>query len=185
MIGGMQLIRRASILLFSVFVLGAPSQAFALRLTPPGKSGTDQYFETIPTSAGNAAPPQGGGGGSGSGDHALSQLGQGGAGARSLAHLGKDGQAAASLAAATAPTNGAGRGAASGSARGTGPAGSHGLNALQGESASRGIADALTGADAGGIGLVLPLLLGTSLILAVGLGAWKLRRGSGPPELSV
>jgi hypothetical protein len=177
----MKLVRRASLLLFSVFLLGAPSQAFALSLTPPGKSGTDQYFETIPTSAGNAAPPQGGAGGG----HALSQLGQGGAGVKGLGHLGNDGQAAASLAAATAPTIGAGRGAASGSARGTGPAGSHGLNALQGESASRGIADALTGADAGGIGLVLPLLLGTSLILAIGLGAWRLRRGAGPPEVSV
>jgi hypothetical protein len=181
----MRLVRRTSIFLFSVLLLSGPSQAFALSLTPPGKSGTDQYFETIPTSAGNAAPPQGRGGGAGSGDRALSQLAQGGAGARSLAHLGKDGQAAASLAAATAPTNGAGRGAGSGSARGTGPAGSHGLNALQGESASRGIADALTGSDPGGIGLVLPLLLGTSLILAIGLAAWRLRRGSGPPELSV
>ncbi|MGI8863628.1 MAG: hypothetical protein ACR2JH_04385 [Solirubrobacteraceae bacterium] len=181
--------RRASILLFSVFLLGAPTQAFALRLTPPGKSGTDQYFETIPTSAGNAAPPQGGGtgsaGGGSGGAHALAQLGQGRAGATSLAHLGNDGQAAATLAAATAPANAAGPATAGGSGHTTTPAGSHGLTALPGESASRGIAGALTGSDAGGLGLVLPLLLGTSVIMAIGLAAWKLRRGGGPPELSV
>jgi hypothetical protein len=179
----MKLARRVSILLFSVVLLGAPSQAFALRLTPPGKSGSDQYFETIPTSAGNAAPPQGGGSGSGAGG-ALSHLSQGRAGSKGLAHLGKDGQAAASLAAATAPTNGAAGGTAGGTAGGS-SAGSHGLNSVQGESTSRGIADALTGSDTGGIGLVLPLLLGTSLIMAIGLAAWRLRRGSGPPELSV
>jgi hypothetical protein len=177
----MKFVRRASVLLFSAFLLAAPSEAFALSLTPPGKSGTDQYFETIPTSAGNAAPPQGGGIGSGNGgSHALSQLGHGTAGTRGLSHLGKDGQAAAGLAAATAPANGSGRGVAPGNS-----AGSHGLNAVQGESASSGIADALTGSDAGGIGLVLPLLLGTSLIVAIGLAAWKIRRGGGPPELSV
>jgi hypothetical protein len=172
-------VRGATVLLFSVLLLALPGEALALKLTPPGKSGTDQYFETIPTSAGNAAPP---GGKSGGGNGAVAQLGQGHAGVSRLAHLGKDGQAAASLAAATAPSSASGTGSGK-TGKGASPTG--GALTPPGDSAPGAIARALTGSDSGGLGLALPLLLVTVLIAAGGLLAWKLRQGSDQPELPV
>jgi hypothetical protein len=162
-------VRGATVSLFSVLLLALPGESLALKLTPPGKSGTDQYFETIPTSAGNAAPPTGKSGG---GDTAVARLGQGRAGVTRLTHLGKDGQAAASLAAATAP-----------SSTSKGPSGAVGGLTPPGDSAPGAIAHALIGSDTGGLGLALPLLLATCLIAAGGLFAWKLRHGSDQPEL--
>jgi hypothetical protein len=46
-----------------------------------------------------------------------------------------------------------------------------------------GLWRALSGSDAGGLGLLLPLLLVTSLVAAIVLGLARRRRGAGPPEL--
>lgn len=172
--------RRAVVGLVSAAVIAAPADAFAIVLAPPGKSGADQYFETVPTSAGNAAPPAGG---SASPGQSLAGIGQGGAGARTLARLGADGQAAAGLAAATSPTPpghaGANAGNGSGSRRtASSPSGASSQGSANG-SATGGLVDTLTGSDSGGIGLVLPLLMLVSLLGAIALG-FGLRRRSTP-----
>lgn len=167
----MRWMRRASILIFCAVSLAAPGEAFALTIAPPGKAGADQYFETIPSSAGNVAPPGGGTGGSGP---AQAPLGQGRAGIAKLVRLGQDGRAAAAFAATSAPSPAHGA-PAGGAAR---------VPDGQGGSASGALARVLTGSDAGGLGLVLPLLLATSLIAAIGLAAARRRRQGGPPELS-
>jgi hypothetical protein len=167
--------RRAPILILCAVSLALPGQAAAASIAPPGKAGADQYFETLPSSGGNVAPPNGGGGGSG--HRALTQLGQGAAGASRLAHLGADGAAAAALAAATAPTPAAHRGHRAALPI-PAPA------AADSTSTAGAIAHVLTGSDSGGLGVVLPLLLATGVIAALGLAAARLRRGSDPPELS-
>jgi hypothetical protein len=118
-------------------------------IAPPGKSGADQYFETIPSARGNVAPPAGG-----------SARGLRGTGERALARLGKDGQAAAALAAAGAPPTTGSAAAGAGSQQGRGPAATLG--------------HVLTGSDSGGLGLLLPILAGATLLVA--LLAMLLRR---------
>ena len=172
-------IQRALIVISFAVLLALPGQALALSIAPPGKSGADQYFETIPTSSGNAAPPGTVPGSSGPGSHALTQLGHGAAGAAALARLGTEGSAAAALAAATAPTPVpralVPRTRSGGSTRRAPAPG--------GGSAPSGLTQALTGSDSGGLGLVLPLLLATSLIAAIAVVAARLRRRAQPPEL--
>jgi hypothetical protein len=149
-------------------------------LAPPGHAGANQYFETIPTSRGNAAPP-GSVRGSGSpdpGNRGLGSFGQGASTDTTLAGLGQTGQAAAALAAATAPTP------APGSARraATAPGGSStGVSPTGGGSVAGGIAHALTGSNTGGLGLALPLLLITVLLAVLGLAVTRLTRRAGSP----
>jgi hypothetical protein len=131
----------------------APAQG---TIAPPGKSGADQYFETIPSARGNVAPPGSAGGGTGSAS----------AGVKRIAHLGKDGQAASALAAATAPSSGSG---------GSGPGGQTGNHALGG-AASTALGHVINGSDSGGLGLWLPILLGSSLLIAVAIVATRLLR---------
>ena len=176
-----RLIRRASILISFALLLALPAEAAAvLYLTPPGKSGADQYFETIPTSSGNAAPPGSISGSANTGSQSLSQLGKGGAGAAALNRLGTEGAAAAALAATTAPPPVPG---ASASHHGTPQSISAGTAPAASGSASSGLSRALTGSDDGGLGLLLPLLLGTSLIVAVGVALTRVGRHPRPPEL--
>lgn len=179
----MRWIRRASILVPAAFALVLPGPASAVSLAPPGKAGANQYFETVPTAAGDAAPPQGGNGFSGPGSRGLSDLGHGRAGAAGLDRLGKSGHAAAALAAATAPspvhlaTEGKpnGRGASSGQLQSR--------NEPSAQSTVSALADLLNGSDVGGLGFVLPLLLVTAFgaALAAGIAALRSRRG-GPPD---
>jgi hypothetical protein len=167
--------------------------ASAAVLAPPGHAGANQYFETIPTSRGNAAPPGSvhGSGNAHAGSQRLAGFGQGASTDAKLAQLGKTGQAAAALAAATAPAP------ASASARNTlssGRSASRGAGASGGASAdgrssgtgsvASGIAHALTGSDTGGLGLALPLLLLTALLVVVGLLVTRVTRraGSTPPS---
>jgi hypothetical protein len=141
------------------FVL--PVNASALVLAPPGHPGTNQYVEVIPTSAGDAAPPgtvRGSGNSDASGS-ALAPFGRGAKGDARLAKLGKDGQAAAALAASTAPTPAPG---------GTEPNGELGAAAGGGSIAS-GLSHALGSSDTGGLGLLLPLLLATAFLVALGI----------------
>jgi hypothetical protein len=164
----MRWMRGALVFVSLVGVLFLPSEALAITLAPPGKSGADQYFETIPNSAGNAAPPSATDGSTGT----LSHLGSGRAGSAKLSRLGKDGRSAAALAAATAP-----------SAASVPRHGHQGASASQGDSPITSLGNALSGADTGGLGIVLPLLLGTSLILGLALVISRARHPSEPPEL--
>ncbi len=188
MIELMRWMRRAPIFIACAVSLTLPGEALALSIVPPGKSGADQYFETIPTSSGNAAPPPGGGS-SGKGGatnpsrgRALTQLGQGRTGTARLARLGKDGQAAAALAAATGPSPAPKASERSVLGNSVGPR--RETAPLQGESGGSAVSQTLTGSDAGGLGPLLPLLLGTTLIAALGFAAARLRRRSRPPDLS-
>jgi hypothetical protein len=183
----MRWMRRATLLIFASLMLAVPAPALAASIAPPGKSGANQYFETVPSAAGNAAPPQGGNSlsGRGNGTSALNSLGHGRSGAAALSHLGKSGQAAAALAAATAPTpapgvSGArkhGRGRTSG---GLSPAQIQSLSAPSGGSTASALADLLGGSDLGGLGLWLPLLLLAALLAVVAVASFSLVRRRGP-----
>jgi hypothetical protein len=153
--------------------LALSSVASALVLAPPGHAGANQYFEVIPTSAGNAAPPGSvrGSGNASAGSQALAPFGHGSKGDAKLAKLGKDGRAAAAVVAATAPGTVPAGARADAYNNGTSPEGS----------AAHGIATALGGSDAGGLGLLLPLLLATALIVALGIVAARMRRRPGSP----
>lgn len=176
----------------SLAVLAAASLtavAGAAVLAPPGKSGANQYFEDIPSSQGNAAPP--GTGGPSSPASVLGSIGRGRAGARSLAKLGKDGQAAAVLATETAPSSGAqarssarhagGASTRAGvSTRAGGPGALEPLIPSSGGSSTGALVRAL-GGSSGGLGLLFPVLLVAGLLAAaVGAGARLMRRGPGP-----
>lgn len=152
--------------------LALSGEASARVLAPPGHAGANQYFEVIPTSAGNAAPPGSvrGSGNATAGSEALAPFGQGSKGDAKLAKLGKDGRAAAAIVAAMAPS----------AVRGGARIGAY-TNGSQEGSIADGIATALAGSDAGGIGLVLPLLLATALIVPLGIVAARMWRRAGSP----
>jgi hypothetical protein len=174
MLFAMRRTRWALNLLVIIALFYAPAAGSAAVLAPPGHSGSDQYFETIPTSAGNSAPPGSvkGSGTASATPQALSRLGQGRTGDSRLAKLGTAGQAAAMLAASTAPAR------VDRSAAHKDLAGSPGPGSV-----SNGIGDALASSNAGGVGLLLPILLATAGVVAVALVASRLRRhsGSAPP----
>jgi hypothetical protein len=155
----------------------AAAAANPVVLAPPGHSGATQYFETIPTSSGEAAPPGSvkGSGSSNAGPSALSHYGQGRKADAQLAQLGKNGAAAAALAASTAPVAPHGLSPARARADAAAASGS-------GDSVAGGIARALTGSDNGGLGIALPLLLVTAAIAALGIAtAAALRRRANTP----
>lgn len=170
MIPEMRRMRWAPIVIAAMAALAVPAGALGAVLAPPGHAGANQYVEVIPTSRGNAAPPGtvSGSGSSNAGPQALRGLGHGQTGDARLAKLGKEGQSAAALAASTAPS----------------PAPSQHTSpselAASGGSAPSGIAHVLGGSDSGGLGVLLPLLLATALVLTVGLGIGRLRRRTSP-----
>lgn len=167
----------------TVFAPAAEAKSCFKNLAPPGHAGSSQYFETVPTSCGNAVPPSTGTG-SGADAGSITQLGHGRAGIRGLSHLGTSGKAAAALAAATAPSSG-GAGSSSppdggASKRGT----THKLfssPAVESSSGSAGAAlgSALTGSDPTGLGVLLPVLLGLTLVGAIVAGVLGARSGGG------
>jgi hypothetical protein len=173
----MRRMRWAPIVVGIYLLLALPGVASAAVLAPPGHAGANQYFETIPTSAGNAAPPGSVNGSGSANGHTPSRLGRARAGSARLSHLGTQGKAAAALAAATAPTPAPG--ATSEQARnGSGPAN---LPSAEGGSTGGALANALAGSTPGGIGVLLPLLLATAAIAAIGVAVARLRhRGAGP-----
>jgi hypothetical protein len=184
----MRRMRRASILIVTAVMLAAPGPAMALSLTPPGSSGADQYFETVPSSGGNAAPPHG----TSPGSKAFRHLGQGATGDARLSHLGTTGAAAAALAAATAPTPASSSGNGSGSASGSGntggsPAGRSGAGQVtitqpSGQSGASALANALSGSNSSGLGFLLPVFLIGALVMAVGFALLRMRHGPQPPD---
>lgn len=135
--------------------LTLPATATAQQtLAPPGKAGADQYFETVPSASGNAAPPNG-----------TAHGGSPNAGIRSLERLGKEGAAAGALAAATGPPD---------TPRGSSP------TAASGRPPLASFTHVLGGSDAGGIGLILAILLASALVLAIAVALAKRRRHGEP-----
>lgn len=121
---------------------------------PPGNSEVDQYSETVPGPCGDR--PVGSGGGSG--DPSALPPGT----ASELEALGEDGRIAAALAQSGAP----GRGGASG---GGSQGEQGGADADEGGSLLGGLFGALLGGGEGdsGMGVLLPLILLSALVLAV------------------
>ncbi len=161
--------RLAAVLFLAALVL--PARAQAVTCAPPGNSGIDQYFETIPGASCNLAPP-GSGPASGSGATQLTP-GQ----RRQLASLGPAGRAVAQFVASTAPA-----------IEGTGPsspqAGGKRASpiliaaappAASGESPIIGLLKPIvSGSAPGGVGILLPIFLAAALLLAIVAGLRRL-----------
>jgi hypothetical protein len=154
------------------FVLAGPASAKSCtkNIAPPGHAGSTEYYETVPTSCGNASPPSGGTSGSGG---SINRLGHGKAGVHGLSRLGPNGKAAAALAAATAPP------VVGSSTPSKATAGGSGLPWTGGGSAAGALGSALTGSS-GVLGVLLPILMGLALVGAVVAGVIRARRSSGP-----
>jgi hypothetical protein len=125
-------------------------------IAPPGNSGVEQYLETVPTAAGNAAP-------------ALGKTRKLPAPVRrQLAQHGNDGRQLSQLVATTSPSRSRHRHAAE---RPSSPI------AVEGHPSLRSAAGALgAGSDSGGMGIVLPVLL---LASVAGISAIAVRRRRG------
>jgi hypothetical protein len=167
----MRLIRMTAAVLVTALLIAVPAWAGQTKTyAPPGKAGSSQYAEVVPTGGGNVQTPAMSGGNPTS--KQISSLSAGKTGVRKLAKLGKQGAAAARFAQQTAP-------AAISSHGLQGPVGASGsttlLRASDGSAVS-GITNLLGGSDAGGIGLFLPLLLAFGLGAAVALTIVRLRR---------
>jgi hypothetical protein len=139
---------------------------------PPGNSGVDQYFESVPGAGGNRpSATQGGPAG-----RPLSPAAK-----RRLERLGADGRAAAAAAQATAPpaASGAKNGRKGSRSNDNGSGGHQQVLGTRSEGRTAPVAavKALTGSGNGGMGIFLPLVLMASLVLA---GAYLIARRRAP-----
>lgn len=168
----MRLNRTVAALLGAASLALFPSTAVAANkvkvYAPPGKAGTSEYSEIVPSAGGNTLPPVMGGGNPT--EAQISKLGSGKVGVRRLAKLGKQGAAAAQFAQQTAPaTVPGGRKSKSSS-----------LSPAPGGSALSGLTHLLGGSDVDGIGLVLPLALAFGLGWAGAMALFRTRRRHDP-----
>lgn len=160
-----------------VAALTLPAGALAASCAPPGNSGVDQYFETVPGASCNQ-PSSGPGSGHGGGHGGSLPAGTG----KQLAAQGATGRAVERLVASTGtagkaaqPSGGSGAGSIARShhrvtaAHATAPAAS-GSSLLSGL-----LHPILVGASAGGTGVLLPLFLAL-VLLAVIVGTVMRRR---------
>jgi hypothetical protein len=159
-------------------VWGLPGAALAQEntLAPPGNGAIDEYSETLPAPGGGQPTDRPGGQGAPGGVGGSSVVPA--PVQRRLRRSGPDGAQAAAVAELTAP--GGGGGPAAGSRK---PRGGHG--AVRGETAESPapagasipsqVERALGGSD-GGMGAALPVILGLSLVVAVGAGVARRRR---------
>jgi hypothetical protein len=174
----MRLIRVTAAVLASALLVAAPAQAGKTKTyAPPGKAGSSEYSEIVPTPGGNVQTPAMGGGNPTA--KQISSLGRGKTGVGKLSKLGKQGAAAAQFAQQTAP-------AAVHSTHGlAGPKGASAsptpIPSSTSGSAFSGITHLLGGSDSGGIGVFLPLLLAFCLGAAVAISALRVRRARQPP----
>lgn len=171
------------VLAAALFALAVPAFAQA-----QGNSGIDQYTEQPPSAGGNGNGGNGGGGSGGSGGGgSSSNAGGSGAGSalpassqQDLEQLGADGAAAAGLANETAP-DGA-KSSKSNENGGDGENSSGGANgvALEADTESEpaALAGAIGGEDSDGLGIVLPIVLGISLLAAIAVMLIRRRTGS-------
>ena len=172
----MRVIRVASAVVVTALLIAAPAEAGKTKTyAPPGKAGTSEYSEVVPTSGGNVQTPAMVGGNQTAAQ--ISRIGAGKAGVRRLSRLGKQGAAAAALAQETAPPP-------AGSSHGLGGQSSQAsaskLTATSGGSALSGVGRLLGGSDSGGIGLFLPLFLAFGFAFAGVAAVVKLRRPREP-----
>ena len=171
--------------------LAFPAGALAGHCAPPGVSGVDQYFETVPGPGCNQGST-GGGGGNGHGHGGGGQLPPGTG--RQLAAQGAAGAAVKRLVATTGPAGATGNRAnggqgvnGSGTSSKSGKNGAHkgatqpvsSVNVHVPPVAGRGLLSALlhpivSGSASGGAGILLPVFL--AIALALGIGAMVLRR---------
>lgn len=174
--------RRIFLAAVAVAYLASTPAALAGKATtyaPPGKAGSSEYSEVVPASGGNVAPPSSGGGNKTAAQ--INALGSGKTGVQKVAKLGKAGAAAAVFAQATAPvasTHGLGS-----TTSGSGGTGTHHASVLvvsSGGSGLSAIGHLFDGSDAGGLGLLLPLLLAFGLGAAVTVSLQRVRRGRRP-----
>jgi hypothetical protein len=175
--------RIATVIAVSALVWGPCASASAVVLDPPGKAGANEYFETIPSTGGNAAPPSG----ASTTAPAIDRSGPSKSALNKLQKSGSEGQAAASFATASAPVvdhasstrkKRSGQGTARPAKPVTGKRGGRTQPTTEasaaavaasrtGGSAVSGIIHLLGGSDAGGIGVLLPILLIGGLISAI------------------
>lgn len=185
----MRLSRYSLAMLLVGFLACAPvaSAAKVKIYAPPGKAGTSEYSEVVPTAGGNVLPPADGGGNPTAAQ--ISRIGSGKAGVRKLSKLGKQGPAAAAFAQATAPVtttaHSTGRSTGTHPSAGTRPSADARPPAAtlrsSGGSALTGLTNLLGGSDVDGLGTILPLLLAFGLGVAVAVSALRLRHGRRPP----
>jgi hypothetical protein len=166
--------RAQALALFGLLAIASPAAANHEAI-PPDNSGVGQYTENVPGAGGDKPSDDLGGsgaGGSGSG----SSGSDAGLPPRtadaldSLASKGPVGAAAAGLARAGASDNAQGAGA--------GGAGSPGSAGEDDGSFLGEIFGQLTGSDSDGMGIALPIILGASLVAALGLLVARRRRGA-------
>lgn len=179
--------RQISILLSIAGLLAVPAAATAAQGNiPPGNSGGNQYTEGIPGPGGNQRTHGGGGGQNGQGSSPLSPSAR-----QALAGRGALGERVAALAAATGTghrvgggqtAGAAGKGAAGKGAGGKGQS-KGGNGAASGGNGDSGLLSAVKHAvgdeDSGGMGIVLPLIIGLSLLGALAIVLARRRGGGG------
>ena len=179
----MRLIRSLLAIMALSALLWSPA-ALAKQYAPPGKAGTSEYAEDIPTAGGNAATPAMGGGNKTATQ--IDHLGAGKQGVRRLAKLGTSGAAAAQFALQTAPAT------ATPTTASTAPSTSAGTKkhshpaspvvpkqqtlTASGGSAITALGRIIGGSDVGGIGIFLPLLLALGAVGAAAVAAVRMRR---------
>lgn len=153
------------LLLCALAVLALPAPAPAQSTAPPGNAGIDEYVETVPSATGNRATRDGNKGGG-----ALTPAQR-----KALEALGEDGRVLAETVEATAPaksrtTSGGGRDADPGaSAPATVPPRASGGSPVE------AVVEAASGGASGGMGLLLPIILGATAALAVAVAVGRRR----------
>lgn len=171
-------VRACLIALGCTAALASPGAAIAASCAPPGNSGVDQYFETVPGAGCNGSA-----GGSGGGGHGGHGSGLSPSTSRQLASQGPAGRAVAQLVASTGPgagtssanggssAGGAGRGKPGSSAVGTAVPSGRGSDPV-----SALLRPLVHGTGSGGTGLLLPLILLAALAAALGAAGWGVVR---------
>jgi hypothetical protein len=162
--------------LASVVALVLPAGAAAVLCAPPGNSGVDQYFETIPGASCNAAPPGSGGNGGAGGHLPPAQSGQ-------LAAQGPAGRAVERLVSSTAPAQGQSAKAPSHTGRSRAKTSTSiqptviAPQAANGQGPVGGLVNPIvSGSASGGIGILLPICLAGALVIAVAVVLRRLLR---------
>ena len=163
--------------LLLALAVAAPSSARNRSRTPSGNSAISQYLESIPGAGGgrptntihpsnksHSSPSAGGGSHSA---HSSSS-------ASGLAAQGPDGAAVSSLVGATAPQGRSGIGAPGSAGTGRNPGRTLGLDAR----ARGAFSPSTSSAGGGGVGVVLPVLMGLSLIGTIALAILRRRHAT-------
>jgi hypothetical protein len=163
--------------------LAFPASSLAASCAPPGNAGVDQYFETVPGA--NCNHSSGGGGGHHGGGSLPPGTGS------QLSHQGAVGNAVKQLVASSGVNNSGSGSTAGGSGNGGGHPKSNGKSVSlptanlsgSGRNPLSGLLHpVLTGSSSGGIGVLLPVLLASALVLALLVTVLRRRFHSAGPQ---